>query len=645
MVHDISNLARIVGNFKLTLSLVIIGVVVAAINRFIFFEQTGFLFFASGITLIVLIIVTILYYSFGRWDTVLLTLLPVLPLLVFSDTNGLNHQALNYPHTFLYIGIILDLVTFITRLNTMFPTIKWLKASKPLLLLYFVLLMALLVALIWIKASNIYNYNPLVYYLSSASIVITGSLLLIPTVLHYAFHNRLEQRRYPLTVKLVLRSSFAYGVFLSGCLALVIVGFILFGFPFFRGKMQKRKLLYHRFISRFCRFIVYIMAEYHRFENEPGEEFTRPAVIIANHQSFIDLLIVIGLHPKVIILTNDWVWNSPFFGRIIQWVDYYPVSAGIENSFSLLREKVKEGYSIVVFPEGTRSRTMEINRFKKGAFFLAENLQLEILPVILHGTGDGIAKGDLILKKPKLTTRILPRIAIDDPTYGEGYSQRTKKISAYFKLQYKNLRQTYETPYYFKEHLKYTYTYQGFQAERAVKDTFKSLSSLEQLFDQVTNCKRLLHIGCEWGVVSHLLRFKFKSIEIMATDLDDNKINTAQTTQFIHDNIEFKSIDQFSEFTEKVDVCLINAESIDLENGSFVSLLDSINKQSGSKTKLIIDKQKFRFNPFQRFFFGDTKQEKRTNIHWEHKLNHILTPAGMPGTEKLTNIPNLVIIK
>ncbi len=66
--------------------------------------------------------------------------------------------------------------------------------------------------------------------------------------------------------------------------------------------------------------------------NPQHENFSKPVVLIANHQSFLDILIMTMLHPKTILLTNNWVWNSPMFGWLVRMAGYYPVAQGIENS-------------------------------------------------------------------------------------------------------------------------------------------------------------------------------------------------------------------------------------------------------------------------------------------------------------------------
>ncbi len=110
-------------------------------------------------------------------------------------------------------------------------------------------------------------------------------------------------------------------------------------------------------------------------------------MIVCNHQSGIDNFLLMMLHPKLILFTNDRVWNAPVSGMVVRMADYYSTANGVENSLELLEDRVKNGYSVVVFAEGTRSPDGNVQRFHKGAFFLAEKLNLDILPIVLHGSG------------------------------------------------------------------------------------------------------------------------------------------------------------------------------------------------------------------------------------------------------------------
>ena len=65
--------------------------------------------------------------------------------------------------------------------------------------------------------------------------------------------------------------------------------------------------------------------------NKHDESFKRPAVIIANHTSFLDILAMGMLTPKMIFLVNDWVYRSPVFGKAVQRAGFYPVSQGLDE--------------------------------------------------------------------------------------------------------------------------------------------------------------------------------------------------------------------------------------------------------------------------------------------------------------------------
>lgn len=144
--------------------------------------------------------------------------------------------------------------------------------------------------------------------------------------------------------------------------------------------------------------------------NRYGETFTRPSVIICNHQSHLDLMTMLALTPKVVLLTNDWVWRSPFFGYVIRHAKYYPISQGIDNILPKLQKLVAQGYSIAIYPEGTRSRDCTIGRFHKGAFHIARELGLDIIPLVLYGTGRVLPKKAKSLRRGRIVLEVGERI-------------------------------------------------------------------------------------------------------------------------------------------------------------------------------------------------------------------------------------------
>ncbi len=144
-------------------------------------------------------------------------------------------------------------------------------------------------------------------------------------------------------------------------------------------------------------------------------------VIVSNHQSLIDIYVLYG-HLGVDI---KWVMKKelravPVLGLACEVMGHIIVDrsnteaalASINNA----RNRIKDGISVVFFPEGTRSRTGELGAFKKGAFRLAQELGLPILPVAVHHTRDVL---------PSDTTEIIPGnviLEIGEPISTKGLS-------------------------------------------------------------------------------------------------------------------------------------------------------------------------------------------------------------------------------
>lgn len=288
--------------------------------------------------------------------------------------------------------------------------------------------------------------------------------------------------------------------------------------------------------------------------NPLGENLEKPAVVIANHQSFLDILQMAMLNPKVILLTNKWVWNSPVFGWAIKMADFYPVANGIENSVDLLRKQVQDGYSIAVFPEGTRSSKPPMKRFHRGAFYLAQQLNIDLLPVLFHGLGYTMTKGDFLLKNGPITAKYLPRIKAEDQSWGQTYQERTKAVSAYFKQQHEILTIEQEKPSYFKEHLFFNYIYKGPVLEWYLRIKLK-LENYYQPFHELLPLKgNFLDLGCGYGFMSYVLHWASQGKrKFTGVDYDEEKIETARhcfsktaDVHFVHANISEYTLSQYN---------------------------------------------------------------------------------------------------
>ncbi len=194
---------------------------------------------------------------------------------------------------------------------------------------------------------------------------------------------------------------------------------------------EQKRLRIHRLLQWIARFLMMRMGI-------PGapfscsvvdeEAFNTPHVIICNHQSHLDLMCLMVFSPRMVFLTNDWVWHNPFYGFIIRQAEYYPVSEGIDTLMPRLRSLVERGYSIAIFPEGTRSPDCRIARFCQGAFYIARQLGVDILPTCLYGPGKVLPKKSFTLHKSPIYIEVDRPITRDELEAMGGTMEQAKTL-------------------------------------------------------------------------------------------------------------------------------------------------------------------------------------------------------------------------
>ncbi len=386
--------------------------------------------------------------------------------------------------------------------------------------------------------------------------VVVMSQILIPFLFSLLVKNRTSKQKFPLTFTGILSSAFAFIYFVFGCLLLTLIGIVLIKLnPFSK---EKSRYAYHVVLQNFAWSLMYIMGNVKKkIINPLKEDHTKPAIIISNHQSFLDILSLIMLHPKLILFTNKWVWNSPFFGYVVRMAGYFPVIESVEENTDQLAERVKQGYSIAIFPEGTRSADGTIKRFHKGAFYLAEKLGIDILPIMIHGTGYTMSKSDFLLKNGTITLQYLPRITAADTIFGQHYSERAKLVGRYFRECYAQMRHEIENPGYYREQLKYNFLYKGPILEWYMKIKTRMEKNYQVFHELLPREGKILDIGCGYGFMSYMLNFVQPGRDITGIDYDDEKIATAQHCFNKKENLRFIHSDALQFAYEKYDAIIL----------------------------------------------------------------------------------------
>jgi 1-acyl-sn-glycerol-3-phosphate acyltransferase len=193
---------------------------------------------------------------------------------------------------------------------------------------------------------------------------------------------------------------------------------------------------YNRIVRPWSRFMLRLAGEDLTIEN-PGSitEDSGTYIVVFNHQSLMDICTVVAAIPlQIRFVGKDSLGKIPIFGHAARRVgcvfidrkDREDSLAGMEKIAGVLK---KTGMSIVIAPEGTRSPDDNLLPFKKGAFVMAIDMGVPILPLTLHGTRDILPKKSLYTRPGKVTARIHEPITVEGLTY-EDRDALSEKVRA-----------------------------------------------------------------------------------------------------------------------------------------------------------------------------------------------------------------------
>ena len=157
-------------------------------------------------------------------------------------------------------------------------------------------------------------------------------------------------------------------------------------------------------------------------------------VIISNHQSVLDILFINSLLYRYKWISKIENIGVPVLGWYLRMADYITVNRGDELSKTKMLEKsymcLSRGISVMIFPEGTRSHDREIGFFKRGAFQLALEANVPVLPIVIDGTGGILPKHGLVFGSGHYVT-----IRILDPVEPSSFtSDNPVELSEEFRL-------------------------------------------------------------------------------------------------------------------------------------------------------------------------------------------------------------------
>lgn len=499
------------------------------------------------VTLSMVFVTLLLLLSFGRIELAFITSLPMffswLITLGFMGITGIRFNIFNIIISTFIFGLGVDYSILMMRgLMGKYKTgVDDMKTYRVSILLSSTTTLIGVGALFFARHPAL-NSIALISIFGIISVVII-SLSYQSMLARWFLLNPQEKRSYPMTARNILHAVFIAWIPISLIAFLLVIYSSLIS-PLLPLKKKRKQHVFHKFFNALsCLYINLNFPRFHSIENEPDETFRKPAIIICNHQSLIETPALLRLYPKIVILTNEWVFHNWVFGPVARVAGFIAVNDNIDNSLSLIKQRIDEGYSVLIFPEGHRSKDGHIQRFHRGAFYIAEKLKLDILPVMIFGSGDFLPKGIFWGKPNRLFTQILPRILPENQTFGNNYSERTKKVRRYYHEEYLKFRTKHNTPAYNVMNLRLNYLFKspilewGLRIKMILENNFDCYCTL------LPRKGDILDLGCGYGYISYMLMLNSGERKITGVDYDSNKINVAKHGYLKNDNISFIEAD------------------------------------------------------------------------------------------------------
>lgn len=214
--------------------------------------------------------------------------------------------------------------------------------------------------------------------------------------------------------------SLAYWAFICLTCPIFFVGAVLV--LVLTAPFDRRRVALHLYSCAWATFYVAVNPLWRlRVSGREHLGWRGPAVLVANHASLIDVLVLFGLFRPFKWVSKAENFKIPFVGWNMRLNGYVALVRGERSSVLAMHRRCREllsaGSPVLFFPEGTRTKDGELQPFKDGAFALALESGCPVVPIAVHGTGRALPKHGIVLRA-HVDARVEVLAPIDPAAFG-----------------------------------------------------------------------------------------------------------------------------------------------------------------------------------------------------------------------------------
>ncbi|MBP1628077.1 MAG: phospholipid/glycerol acyltransferase [Holophagaceae bacterium] len=182
-------------------------------------------------------------------------------------------------------------------------------------------------------------------------------------------------------------------------------------------------------------------------EGLPDTSTGEGSVIIANHPSYLDIVVLLALLPNAVCVVKEAVWKNPFFGSIVRTAGFIPIR-DVESVMEASIQALEQGLPLVIFPEGTRTPLGTPPRFHRGATALALQTGKPLYPLLITVTPPLLEKGDRWYHVPVPTCMfriagrpsfIFEEIQLEGQPLPQRAREATRQLEAFYQRELNGL--------------------------------------------------------------------------------------------------------------------------------------------------------------------------------------------------------------